>query len=45
MYFFYFFSDKSSQDVFQDVSFTNDEWVTSRHQLPTSRKIVKISKK
>ena len=29
MYFFYFFSDKCTQDVFQNVLFTNDEWATS----------------
>ena len=41
--FLLFFSDKCTQDVFENVLFTNDEWVTSRHQLPTSRIIVKIS--
>ena len=39
------FSDTCTQDVFQNVLCTNNEWITSRHQLPTSRKIVKISKK
>ena len=31
--FFLFFSDKCTQDVFQNVLFTNDEWATSRHSL------------
>ena len=27
------FSDKCTQGVFQNVLFTNDEWVTSRHPV------------
>ena len=43
--FLLFLITKCAQYVHQNVLFTNDERVTSRHQLPTSRKIVKISKK
>ena len=28
-----FFSDKYTQDVFQNVLYTNDEWTTSRHPV------------
>ena len=32
-YVFLFFSDKCTQDVFQNVLFTNDEWATSQHPV------------
>ena len=33
MYFFYFFSDKCTKDVFQNALFTNDDWTTSRSSI------------